>query len=71
MAFVHHAAACTGRSARRSRALLRPPLSVAQTRRLLITDLVLGLSAAVVLIAGLLRVWYCDGFMARGSGYRP
>jgi putative membrane protein len=61
MAFVHHAAAFTLVAALAAEvALLRQPLSVAQARRLLITDLVFGLSAAVVLIAGLLRVAYFE-----------
>lgn len=61
MAFVHHAAAFTLVATLAAEvALLRPPLSVAQARRLLIADLVFGLSAAVVLVAGLLRVAYFE-----------
>lgn len=40
--------------------LIRQELNVALARRLAITDAVLGISAAVLLVAGLLRVFYFE-----------
>jgi len=61
MAFLHHLAAFTLVAALAVEvALFRPPLSVAQARRLLRTDAVFGAAATLVLIVGLLRVSYFE-----------
>ena len=61
MAFLHHLAAFTLVAALAVEvALFRPPLSVAQARRLLRTDAVFGTAATLVLIVGLLRVTYFE-----------
>ena len=61
MAFLHHLAAFTVVAALAvEAALFKPPLSLAQARRLVLTDLVFGASAGVVLVAGLLRVAYFE-----------
>jgi putative membrane protein len=61
MAFLHHLAAFTLVAALAVEvALFRPPLSVAQARRLLRTDAVFGAAATLVLIVGLLRVTYFE-----------
>jgi putative membrane protein len=61
MAFLHHLAAFTVVAALAVEvALFRPPLSLAQARRLLVTDMIFGASAAVVLVVGLLRVAYFE-----------
>ena len=61
MAFLHHLAAFTVVAALAVEvALFRPPLSVAQARRLLRTDAVFGAAATLVLIVGLLRVTYFE-----------
>jgi putative membrane protein len=66
MAFLHHAAAFTVVAALGVEvALFRPPLSVTQARRLSTTDLVFGVSAAIVLVVGLLRV----GYFEKGAAY--
>lgn len=66
MAFLHHAAAFTVVSALAvEAALFRPPLSATQARRLIATDIVFGAAAAVLLIAGLLRVAYFE----KGAAY--
>jgi len=61
MAFLHHVAAFTVVAALAVEvALFKPPLSLGQARRLLITDNVYGAAAGAVLIIGLLRVWYFE-----------
>ena len=66
MAFLHHLAAFTVVAALAVEvALFKPPLSLQQARRLLRTDNLYGIAAAVVLIVGLLRVW----FFEKGPGY--
>ena len=61
MAFLHHLAAFTLVAALAVEvALFRPPLSLAQARRLLRTDAVFGAAATLVLIVGLLRVTYFE-----------
>ncbi len=58
MAFLHHLAAFTLVAAVYAEvAIFRPPLQPAQARRLILTDLVLGTAAGVLLIVGLLRVF--------------
>jgi putative membrane protein len=60
-AFLHHLAAFTLVAALAIEfILIRMELSLATARRLLIADAVLGASAALVLIAGLLRVFYFE-----------
>jgi putative membrane protein len=61
LAFLHHLAAFTVVAALAVEVtLFRPPLSLAQARRLQVTDLVFGTSAAAVLLVGLLRVMYFE-----------
>lgn len=61
MAFLHHLAAFTVVAALAVEvALFKPPLSLSQARRLVRTDMVFGVAAALVLIVGLLRVWYFE-----------
>jgi putative membrane protein len=61
MAFLHHLAAFTTVAALAVEvAMFKPPLSPAQARRLQRTDLIFGLSATTVLIAGALRVAYFE-----------
>jgi putative membrane protein len=61
MAFLHHAAAFTLVAALAVEvALFKPPLTLAQARRVLITDSVYGAAAGVVLAVGLLRVAYFE-----------
>jgi putative membrane protein len=61
MAFLHHLAAFTVVAALAAElALFRPPLSVAQARRLLHTDVIFGAAATLVLVVGLLRVMYFE-----------
>ena len=61
MAFVHHVAAFTLVAALAVEvALFRPPLSLAQAQRLVRTDAIYGVSAAAVLVVGLLRVAYFE-----------
>jgi putative membrane protein len=66
MAFLHHLAAFTVvASLAVEVALCKPPLGVQQARRLLAADTIFGLSAAAVLIVGLLRVTYFE----KGAAY--
>jgi putative membrane protein len=66
MAFLHHVAAFTAVAALAVEvALFKPPLSLVQARRLLRTDNIYGAAAGVVLIVGLLRVW----FFEKGPAY--
>ena len=66
MAFLHHVAAFTVVSALAVEvALFKPPLSLLQARRLMSTDNIFGASAGVLLIVGMLRVW----FFEKGPGY--
>ncbi len=66
MAFLHHLAAftvvtCLGVEI----ALFKPPLTAVQARRLMVTDNLFGASAGLVLVAGLLRVF----FFEKGAAY--
>jgi len=66
MAFLHHLAAFTVVAALAVEvALFKPPLALAQARRLLRTDFIFGASATVVLAAGMLRV----AFFEKGREY--
>jgi putative membrane protein len=66
MAFLHHAAAFTVVAALAVEvALFKPPLSLSQAQRLLLTDNIYGLAAGAVLVVGLLRVVYFE----KGPGY--
>lgn len=66
MAFLHHLAAFTVVAALAVEvAIFKPPLTVQQARRLLGTDTIFGAAATVVLIVGLLRVW----FFEKGPAY--
>jgi putative membrane protein len=66
MAFLHHIAAFTVVGALVAEVVLfKPPLTVVQARRLQRTDSIFGLSATVLLIVGLLRVF----FFEKGAGY--
>src|SRR6201999_1236588 len=66
MAFLHHLAAFTVvGSLAVEVALFKPPLTVAQARRLQRADQIFGASAGVVLVVGLLRVIYFE----KGAGY--
>jgi putative membrane protein len=61
MAFVHHLAAFALVAALAVEvALFKPPLSLAQARRLQRTDLILGVAAGAVLVIGALRVAYFE-----------
>jgi putative membrane protein len=61
MAFLHHMAAFTLVGALAIEvALLKPPLTLSQARRLQVTDLVFGAAAGVLLVVGLLRVVYFE-----------
>src|SRR5271170_6931018 len=61
MALLHHLAAFTVVATLAVEvALFKPPLSLAQARRLARTDILFGLSAGMVLLAGLLRVAYFE-----------
>jgi putative membrane protein len=65
-AFLHHVAAFTLVSALAVEfALIRQELTLASARRLPIVDAVLGVSAGLLLIVGLLRVFYFE----KGSLY--
>ena len=58
MAFLHHVAAFTVVTALGVEvALFKPPLTLVQARRVLITDTIFGVSATALLIIGLLRVF--------------
>jgi putative membrane protein len=66
MAILHHLAAFTVVAALAAEvAMFKPPLSLAQARRLLRTDFIFGASATVVLVAGMLRV----AFFEKGREY--
>ena len=66
MAFLHHLAAFTVVSALVAEVMMfKPPLTVVQARRLQRTDSVFGISAGVLLIVGLLRVF----FFEKGAAY--
>lgn len=66
MAFLHHLAAFTVVAALAVEiALFKPPLSLAQARRLQRADVLFGAAAAAVLIIGLLRVFYFE----KGASY--
>ncbi|TLZ42625.1 MAG: DUF2214 family protein [Gammaproteobacteria bacterium] len=66
MAFLHHLAAFTLVAALAVEvALFKPPVTVAQARRLQRTDLIFGVAAVVVLVVGMLRV----AFFEKGPGY--
>ena len=61
MAFLHHVAAFTVVATLAVEvALFKPPLSLAQARRLSRTDTIYGIAAGGVLVAGLLRVAYFE-----------
>jgi putative membrane protein len=61
MAFLHHVAAFTVVATLAVEvALFKPPLSLAQARRLSRTDTIYGIAAGVVLVVGLLRVAYFE-----------
>jgi putative membrane protein len=65
-AFLHHLCAFTLVSAIAIEfALVRQELSVSSARRLLATDLVLGIAAGLLLVIGLLRVF----FFEKGAAY--
>ena len=65
-AFLHHLAAFTLVAAIAVEfMLIRQELTLASARRLLATDAVLGVSAAVLLVVGLLRVFYFE----KGADY--
>jgi putative membrane protein len=65
-AFVHHLAAFTVVAALVTEVVLfKPPLTVVQARRLQGTDTIFGISATVLLIVGLLRVF----FFEKGAAY--
>jgi putative membrane protein len=66
MAFLHHLSAFTVVGTLVAEVVLfKPPLSVAQARRLQRTDTIFGISAGALLVVGLLRVVYFE----KGAGY--
>lgn len=66
MAFLHHVAAFTLVAALAAElVLLRGEVVVAHARRLVLVDAVVGMSAAAVLLVGLLRVFYFE----KGAAY--
>jgi putative membrane protein len=66
MAFLHHCAAFTLVSALAIEvAIFKQPLSALQARRLQVTDMIFGIAAGVVLVVGLLRVF----FFEKGASY--
>jgi putative membrane protein len=66
MAFLHHLAAFTVVGALAAEVVLfKPPLTIAQARRLQKADQIFGASATALLIIGLLRVIYFE----KGAGY--
>ena len=66
MAFLHHLAAFTVVATLVVEVVLfKPPLTIVQARRLQRADIVFGIAATVVLIVGLLRVF----FFEKGPGY--
>jgi len=61
MAFIHHLAAFTLVGALAVEiAIFKPPLSLAAARYLQRTDLVFGVASGVILVVGLLRVFYFE-----------
>src|SRR5579872_1719988 len=61
MATLHHLAAFTLVATLAVEvALFKPPLSVTQARRLRRTDLIFGLAAALLLVVGLMRVFWFE-----------
>ena len=65
-AFLHHVAAFSFVAALVLEfVLIKDELSIRTARKLLVVDLVAGVSAGVVLVAGLLRVF----FFEKGAGY--
>jgi|SRR5581483_4403513 len=65
-AFLHHVCAFTLVSALAIEfALIKQELTLASARRLQLTDLVLGIAAGLLLVVGLLRVF----FFEKGSAY--
>lgn len=66
MAFLHHLAAFTVVGTLVAEVVLfKPPLTIVQARRLQRTDTLFGIAAGVLLIVGLLRVF----FFEKGAGY--
>ena len=66
MAFLHHLAAFTVVATLAIEvALFKPPLTLVQARRLQATDSIFGAAATVLLIVGLLRVFYFE----KGGAY--
>jgi putative membrane protein len=66
MAFLHHLSAFTLVGCLVAEIVLfKPPLTVGQAQRLRVVDNLFGLSAGVLLIVGLLRVF----FFEKGAGY--
>ena len=66
MAFLHHLSAFTVVGALVAEVVLfKPPLTVAQARRLQRIDSIFGISAGVLLAVGLLRAVYFE----KGAGY--
>ena len=66
MAFLHHLAAFTVVGALVAEVVLfKPPLTVAQARSVQRADQVFGAAATVLLVVGLLRVFYFE----KGAGY--
>jgi putative membrane protein len=66
MAFLHHLSAFTVVGALVAEVVLfKPPLNIVQARRLQRTDNLFGISAGVLLVIGLLRVFYFE----KGAGY--
>ena len=66
MAFLHHLAAFTVVGALAAEVVLfKPPLTVVQARRVQRADQIFGAAATVLLIVGLLRVFYFE----KGAGY--
>lgn len=61
MAFLHHLAAFTVVGSLVAEVVLfKPPLTVAQARRVQATDSIFGISAGALLVIGLLRVFYFE-----------
>jgi len=66
MAFLHHLAAFALVGAVVAEVVLfKPPLTLIQARRLQRADQIFGIAAAMLLIVGLLRVFYFE----KGAGY--
>ena len=66
MAFLHHVAAfalVAGLAV--ELVLVKPPIDIERARKLQLADLAMGLSAGVVLVIGMLRVFYFE----KGAGY--